>query len=61
MDEANTAKEKAKVLTDDLRAEKQLSLEKDEQLLAAKERVETIAAKRGGGVALGWWRCLMVV
>ena len=36
MDEANVVKEKAKVLSDDLRAEKQLTLEKDEQLLAAK-------------------------
>ena len=45
MDEANTAKEKAKVLADDLRAEKQLTLEKDEQLKAAKERVKTIATK----------------
>ena len=32
MDEANTIKEKAKVLEDDLRAERQLTLEKDEQL-----------------------------
>ena len=30
MDEANTAKEKAKVLSDDQRAERQLTLEKDE-------------------------------
>ena len=32
MDEANTFKEKAKVLGDDLRAKRQLTLEKDEQL-----------------------------
>ena len=32
MDEANTAKEKARVLSDDLRAERQLTLEKEEQL-----------------------------
>ncbi|KAL0009960.1 hypothetical protein SO802_005068 [Lithocarpus litseifolius] len=32
MDEANIAKEKAKVLSDDLRMERQLTLEKDEQL-----------------------------
>ena len=32
MDETNTAKEKAKALADDLRAEKQLTVEKDEQL-----------------------------
>ena len=30
MDEANTAKEKAKVLSDDLKAKRQLTLEKDE-------------------------------
>ena len=33
MDEANTIKEKAWVLSKDLRAKKQLTLEKDEQLL----------------------------
>ena len=32
MDEANTIKEKVKVLGDDLIAERQLTLEKDEQL-----------------------------
>ena len=32
MDEANTAKEKAKVLSNDLRADRKLTLEKDEQL-----------------------------
>ena len=36
LDEANTVKEKAKVLSNDLRVEKQLTLEKDEQLLATK-------------------------
>ena len=45
MDEANTIKEKAKVLGDDLKAERQLTLEKDEQLQAAKEKVKTIVAK----------------
>ena len=45
MDEANTSKEKVKVLSDDLRAERQLTLEKDEQLEATKERVKTIATK----------------
>ena len=45
MDEANTVKEKAKALGDDLRAEQQLTLENDEQLLAAKEKIKTIAAK----------------
>ena len=45
IDEANTIKEKAKTLSDDLRAEWQLTLEKDKQLLAAKEKLKTIAAK----------------
>ena len=45
MDEASTVKEKAKVLSDDLRAERQLTLKKDEQLQATKERVKTIATK----------------
>ena len=45
MDEANAIKEKAKTLSDDLRVEWQLTLEKDEQLLAAKEKLKTIAAK----------------
>ena len=30
---------------DDLRAERQLTLEKDEQLQAAKENIKTVAAK----------------
>ena len=45
MDEANTCKEKAMVLSDDLRAERWLTLEKDEQLLAMREKIKTIAAK----------------
>ena len=45
MDETNTTKEKAKVLVDNLRAERQLALEKDEQLQAVKEWVKTVAAK----------------
>ena len=45
MDEANTVMEKAKSLGDDLRAERQLTLEKDEQLLVAREKLKTIAAK----------------
>ena len=45
MDKANTAKEKAKVLFDDLRAERQLTFEKDEKLQVAKERVKTVTAK----------------
>ena len=45
MDEANTSKEKVKVLSDDLRAKRQLTLEKDEQVQAIKERVKTVATK----------------
>ena len=45
MDEANTAKEKAKVMSDNLRAKRQLTLEKDEQLLVAKEKIKTVATK----------------
>ena len=45
MDEANTIKDKPKTLGDDLRAKRQLTLEKDEQLLAAKEKIKTVAAK----------------
>ena len=45
MDEANTSKEKVKVLSNDLRAERQLTLEKDEQLQVTKERVKTVATK----------------
>ena len=45
MDEANLIKEKANTFSDDLRAERQLTLDKDEQLLAAKEKLKTIAAK----------------
>ena len=42
---ANHAKEQAKTLSDDLRAERQLTLEKDRQLLAAKEKIKSIAVK----------------
>ena len=45
MDEANTLKENAKTLSDDLRIEHQLTLEKDDQLLAAKKKLKTIAAR----------------
>ena len=45
MDEVNTSKEKAKTLSNDLKAKRQLTLEKDEQLLAAKEKLKTIATK----------------
>ena len=45
MGEANTLKEKVKALSDDLRAERQLTLEKDEQLHGIKESLKTIAAR----------------
>ena len=45
MHEVNTLKESSKTLADDLRPECQLTLEKDEQLLAAKEKLKTIAAR----------------
>ena len=45
MHKANTLKENARTLTDDLRAERQLTLEKDDQLLAVKEKLKTIAAR----------------
>ena len=38
MHKVNTLKESSKTLADDLRAERQLTLEKDEQLLVAKDR-----------------------
>ena len=45
MGEANTLKEKVKALSDDLKAERQLTLEKDEQLLDIRESLKTIAAR----------------
>ena len=45
MDNANSMKEKLKVIGDDLRAERLLTMEKDEQLLASREKLKTIAAK----------------
>lgn len=41
----NTLREQAKKLTDDLRVEHQLNVEKDEQIVAAKESLKTIAAR----------------
>ena len=49
MHEVNTLKESSKTLVDDLRAERQLTLEKDEQLLVAKEKLKTIAARSTEG------------
>ena len=45
MDEANILKENARTLSDDLRAKRQLTLEKDDQLLAAKEKLKTMVAR----------------
>ena len=45
MGEATTLKKKVKALNDDLRAESQLTLEKDEQLVGAKESLKMIAAR----------------
>ena len=45
MGEANTLKEKVKALSNDLRAERQLTLEKNEQFLGVKESLKTIVTK----------------
>ena len=45
MDDANQAKEKLRTLTDELRVERELTKEKDEQLAAARERAKGLAAK----------------
>ena len=45
MHEVNTLKESSKTLAEDLRVERQLTLEKDEQLMVAKEKLKTIAAR----------------
>ena len=45
MHEVNALKESSKTLADDLQAECQLTLEKDEQLLVAKEQLKTITAR----------------
>ena len=45
MDDANQAKEKLKTLTDELRVERELTKEKDEQIATARERAEGLAAK----------------
>ena len=45
MGKATTLKEKVKNLSDKLRAKHQLTLEKDKQLLGAKEKLKTIVAR----------------
>ena len=45
MDDANQAKEKLRTLTDELRVERELTKEKDEQIAAVRERVKGLVAK----------------
>ena len=45
MDEAATLKENVKALNTDLRVERQLNLEKDDQLQATKEKLKTIVVR----------------
>ena len=45
MNDANLVKEKLKTLTEELRVERELTKEKDEQLAVAKERIKGIAVK----------------
>ena len=45
MGETNALKEKLKVMEDDLKVERQLTMEKDEQLLVTKEKIKIIVAK----------------
>ena len=45
MGKAAILKEKVKTLSDELRAERQLTLEKNEQLLGAKKKLKTIAVR----------------
>ena len=45
MNDANLANEKLRTLTDELRVERELTKEKDEQLATAKERAKGLAAK----------------
>ena len=45
MNDANLAKEKLRTLTEELRVERELTKEKDEQLAAARERAKGLATK----------------
>ena len=45
MDDANQAKEKLRTLADELRVERELTKEKDEQIAAVRERVKGLVAK----------------
>ena len=45
MDDANQAKEKLRILTEELRVEQELTKEKDEQIATARQRAKGLAAK----------------
>ena len=45
MNDTNLAKENLKTLTEELRVERELTKEKDEQLTVARERAKGLAAK----------------
>ena len=45
MNNANLAKEKLRTLTNELRVERELTKEKDEQIAAARERAKGLVAK----------------
>ena len=45
MDETKLAKEKAKALANELKVEKQLTVQKDKQLQAANQKVKSVATK----------------
>ena len=47
MNDANLAKEKLRTLTEELRVERELTKEKDEQLAAARERAIGLSEDRG--------------
>ena len=47
MNDANLAKEKLRTLTEELRVERELTKEKDEQLAAARERAKGLSEDRG--------------
>ena len=47
MNDANLAKEKLRTLTEELRVERELTKEKDEQLAVARERAKGLLEDRG--------------
>ena len=50
MNDANLAKEKLRTLTDELKVKRELTKEKDEQLVAARERAKGLATKAVDGL-----------